>query len=197
MAPDSASARRAGLASVAGRWWGRGLALFAGLALIAAVFFLLKGARPPTYNLRMSAGDALGRRHQLATILSSEGRARGLKIRVLPTGGSADTVRQVADGRLDFALIQGGQGKVEGVMLVAALSPEPLHLNKPLVTPDAVEDLENLRSFLGSVAIGLFLLWCWSRRRRFAGFETYLDEATRIERAALALEREPMPHRCW
>ena len=96
--------------------------------LAAAAFFWLQDRRPQTFSLRMSGGDALGRRHQLALLLAKEAAERGVKITVIPTDGSREAFEKVQSGELDIALIQGGQEAAPGVDQVAALHVEPLHL---------------------------------------------------------------------
>jgi TRAP-type uncharacterized transport system substrate-binding protein len=64
-----------------------------------------------------------------------------------------------------------------------------LHRNDPLLDGGIIESVENLRSFLVSLAIAGVLLWRWRVRSRLAGFEAYLDRASEIENEALELER--------
>lgn len=64
-----------------------------------------------------------------------------------------------------------------------------LHRNDPLLDGGIIESVENLRSFLVSLAIAGVLLWRWRVRSRLVGFEAYLDRASEIENEALELER--------
>lgn len=83
---------------------------------------------------------------------------------------------------------------------IAAMPEMPLHSganaflvrDDPFLTAAKVQSMESLRSFLMSVALGLFFLWRWTRRRRLAGFETYLAKVTGLEKRALELERQPL-----
>jgi TRAP transporter TAXI family solute receptor len=84
--------------------------------------------RPRQYSLRISGGDSLGRRHQLAQFLAKEADAYHLKITVVPTSGSLETFEKVVNGELEIALIQGGQDAAPGIAQVAALHIEPLHV---------------------------------------------------------------------
>jgi TRAP transporter TAXI family solute receptor len=59
---------------------------------------------------------------------------------------------------------------------------------EPLITHESIDNLESLRSFFVSCALAAFLLWRWHLRRRSLGFETYMDEVTRLEKRALELE---------
>jgi TRAP transporter TAXI family solute receptor len=68
---------------------------------------------------------------------------------------------------------------------------EYLTRNDPFLTAAAVQSLESLRSFLVSLAIALFFLVRWSRRRRFASFDHYISEVTQLEKRALAQEISP------
>jgi TRAP-type uncharacterized transport system substrate-binding protein len=68
-----------------------------------------------------------------------------------------------------------------------------LRRNDPVLTGDRVETLENLRSFVASVAVAAFLIWRWLRQRRYLGFESYFTEVTRLEQEALTLERQAIP----
>jgi TRAP transporter TAXI family solute receptor len=58
----------------------------------------------------------------------------------------------------------------------------------PLLTTEAIDNIESMRSFAVSMAIALFLFWRWYSRRRAIGFEKYISEVTAIEREALKLE---------
>lgn len=80
-----------------------------------------------------------------------------------------------------------------------AANPEyPLHQGTraflrrrdPIVTAEYIEGLENLRSFLVSLGLALFLLWRWHRKRDLTAVDEYMDEVGRIERAVMASERE-------
>jgi hypothetical protein len=63
--------------------------------------------------------------------------------------------------------------------------------NNPFLTAALVQSLESLRSFMVSVAIALFFLLRWMRRRRFRGFNEYIAEVTDLEKRALAQEVAP------
>ncbi len=112
------------LAPSPGVWY----AIIAVLALgIAAVLFFVN-ARPKSYTLRISAGDKLGRRHQIAQVLATEAGKRGVRATFLDSSGSADALQKVSTGSLDVALIQGGIGTAPHVREVAVFAREPLHL---------------------------------------------------------------------
>jgi TRAP transporter TAXI family solute receptor len=104
------------------------LGLLIAVAAMTAGFFLYRGLGSNSYRLRMSAGDALGHRHALAEVLAAEASKRRLTLDLLPTLGSAESLDDVASGRLDVALVQGGLAARPEVREVAVLVPEPLHL---------------------------------------------------------------------
>ena len=67
-----------------------------------------------------------------------------------------------------------------------------LRRDDPPITSTMVSVLENLRSFLASMALGFFLLWRWYVRCRSLTFAKYLHDVTHLERQALRLELEPV-----
>jgi TRAP transporter TAXI family solute receptor len=111
----------------------RVLAVLGAGALVVAGFFLIQGRLQRSYRLRLTAGAADGHRHALATILATEAKQRRMTIEIIPTAGSAEALSQVAAGRLDVALVQGGLQAHDNLRQVAVLIPEPLHI---LVRPE-------------------------------------------------------------
>lgn len=101
---------------------------FALLAIVVAITLFFNKTAEPTHRLRLTAGDANGRRHELALILAGLSRSSGLQIEVIPTSGSAAAAAAVAANEVDVALIQGGLDPIPGVREVGTLYPEPLHL---------------------------------------------------------------------
>ncbi|MCA9607395.1 MAG: hypothetical protein KC619_17435 [Myxococcales bacterium] len=65
-----------------------------------------------------------------------------------------------------------------------------LRRNDPLVTPELIDNVESMRSFLVSLFVALFLGWRWWRARQLLGFEKYLHQVTDLEREVLKLELE-------
>jgi TRAP transporter TAXI family solute receptor len=106
----------------------RVLAVLGTVALVVAAFFLIQGQSQRTYRLRLTAGATDGHRHALATILAIEAGNRRLKLEIIPTAGSAEALAQVAAGRLDVALVQGGLQPHDDLRQVAVLIPEPMHI---------------------------------------------------------------------
>jgi len=65
---------------------------------------------------------------------------------------------------------------------------EFLRRNDPLITAEAIDNLESLRSFFVSLAVAFFLLWRWQRQRSQRGFEEYIAEVSRLEAQALSID---------
>ena len=105
-----------------------GVLLLAAACLLLSAFFLFQNVRPRTYFLKITGGDALGRRATLAKLLAAEGDAHSLQITVRETSGSVEALKAIESGHLDAALIQGGIPAPPHVHLVAALALEPMHL---------------------------------------------------------------------
>jgi TRAP transporter TAXI family solute receptor len=64
-----------------------------------------------------------------------------------------------------------------------------LERDQPALDGNLIETFENLRSFIVSAIVAVFLLWRWYAGRKQVGFEGYFDAATRIEFDALRLQR--------
>ncbi|MDX2177091.1 MAG: TAXI family TRAP transporter solute-binding subunit [Candidatus Sumerlaeia bacterium] len=127
------------------QWRIRIFAVLALLALASALAFFLDSRKEEAVSLTITAGSPLGRRHELAEILSATAAQAGVQLRVVPTEGSRDAVERVADGTLDFALIQGGRRELPGLMQVASLYPEPLHL----LVREGIDPAEGLAALRG------------------------------------------------
>ena len=125
-------------------FWYAALAVF---ALLLTAFFWWSNTRPRPVTLRMTAGDKLGRRYQIAQVLARDAKKRGVSIRFIETAGSTDALKAVSEGKLDCALIQGGIGSAPHVQEVAVLSQEPLHLlvKKEMAGAVAAKGLRALR----------------------------------------------------
>jgi TRAP-type uncharacterized transport system substrate-binding protein len=108
-------------------------AIAAVLAFLLTVTIFWWNARPQVYKLRMTAGDTIGRRHQIAEVLARDAKRRGVRITFTKTGGSSEALEKISRGELDCALIQGGIGTQPNVRQVASIAEEPLHL---LVKPE-------------------------------------------------------------
>lgn len=105
--------------------------------------------RTPELTVRVTAGDRMGRRHAIATVLERLCRQRGLVLELEPTSGSALALERVGRRDLDVALIQGGLTAGPSVREVAPLAIEPLHL---LVRDPSRADVTLLRG--GTVHLG-------------------------------------------
>lgn|GEM_PF-441535 len=111
-----------------GREW---LAAVLGItALGVAVGVYLGGTSPRAIRLSISGGSSQGLRHQIAERLAADAVKRRLRIQVVGTSGSAETLDHVDAGILDLGLVQGGLAADHRphVRQVATLHVEPLHL---------------------------------------------------------------------
>lgn len=64
-----------------------------------------------------------------------------------------------------------------------------LRRDQPLLTSDAVQGIESVRSFLVSVVVAGFLFYRWYRNRKLHGLDGFLAEVSAIDREVLAAER--------
>jgi TRAP-type uncharacterized transport system substrate-binding protein len=107
------------------------VAPLAGLgALGLAAFFLFHSAAPRNYRLRVTAGNRLGMRHQVAQMLQAELAHQGIELELRETHGSEEALDEVNARTLDAALVQGGlkgSGR-PAVRQVLPLHMEALHL---------------------------------------------------------------------
>jgi TRAP-type uncharacterized transport system substrate-binding protein len=118
------------------------LALLLVIVLLGIAAHYVYEVLPRTYSLKITGGDILGNRHYLAGALRDEVLPNGVRLDVLPTDGSQEALQQVSEGKLDFALIQGGlELPYANVSHVANLAPELLHF---LVRPD-IKDIAGMR----------------------------------------------------
>jgi TRAP-type uncharacterized transport system substrate-binding protein len=99
-------------------------------ALGLACFFYFYSPGQKTYRLSLTAGNALGTRHQMAQRLQKEVFQRGLVFALQPSQGSEQALDWINDGNMDVALVQGGLTTAgrPNVRQVATLDIEPLHL---------------------------------------------------------------------
>lgn len=126
------------------RLWYRPLVpLLVVVAIGSALFFLYEMRGGRTATLTITAGDALGRRHELALNLAAVAPSHGLRLEVVPTSGSEEALEKVALGQLGVALVQGGIDPRPGVQQVGALYVEPLHVL--VKTELGARDLGDLR----------------------------------------------------
>ena len=126
--------------------------LLAVAVVTVAVYFLLLSAVRPKHSLRMSAGDVLSHRHELALILSEEAGKHRLDIDVHATAGSKKALELLAAGELDVAFVQGDVAiDSPNVRQVAALLGEPLHLFvKPELAGHGLAALKGKRINVGA-----------------------------------------------
>ncbi|MDB5965373.1 MAG: hypothetical protein JWQ72_1873 [Polaromonas sp.] len=118
------------------------LAILLILTLLGIAAHYVYEVLPRTYSMKITGGDILGNRHYLAAALRDEVLPEGVRLDVLPTDGSKEALTLVSEGKLDFALIQGGlELPFPNVTHVANLAPELLHF---LVRPD-IKDIAGMR----------------------------------------------------
>jgi TRAP-type uncharacterized transport system substrate-binding protein len=103
----------------------------AGLTAIGlAIFFYFHSPGPKSYHLRMSAGNPIGMRHQLALRLKEDVKRQNLTLEILASAGSEQDLDRVNRREADLALVQGALTPAgrPNVREVAALHIEPMHL---------------------------------------------------------------------
>ena len=148
---------------------------------------------PRTYSLKITGGDILGNRHYLAGALRDEVLPHRVRLDVLPSEGSQDALSRVSEGKLDFALIQGGlELPFANVVHVANLAPELLHF---LVRPD-IKDIAGMRGMrinLGSKKGGTRVIA--KQLLEFSGMQDGVDyvETNLGTEDLLALRKDQIP----
>ena len=148
---------------------------------------------PRTYSLKITGGDILGNRHYLAGALRDEVLPHRVRLDVLPSEGSQDALSRVSQGKLDFALIQGGlELPLANVVHVANLAPELLHF---LVRPD-IKDIAGMRGMrinLGSKKGGTRVIA--KQLLEFSGMQDGVDyvETNLGTEDLLALRKDQIP----
>ena len=100
---------------------------FIGWGLYAAIDAL----RPlSSVHVRLAAGSSVVRWFQIAETLATDARSRDLYVEVVPTNGFEDSIRQVANGKQDLAMVSSGLeiAECKDVCVLAALDIAPLHI---------------------------------------------------------------------
>lgn len=119
---------------------------------------------PSSFHLRLAAGSSVARRFQVAEALASEGRKRDVYIEVIPTAGFEDSIRQVASGQLDLALVSAGLEipECKDLRVLAGLDIAPLHIlvRRGLAKQDLslIETLKGRRINLGQPGTNDYML---------------------------------------
>src|SRR5262245_12677596 len=86
----------------------RWLAPITGLvALGVSLFLYFHSPAPKSYRVRMTAGNELGMRHQLAIRLQKEATDRNIDSELIPCAGSEEALDWVNVRKVDAALVQG------------------------------------------------------------------------------------------
>lgn len=117
-----------------------------GVAMVAVLLYVagrsVFGLLPLHHTLTITGGDIVGNRHYLARILQSEATKKNLIIIVQPESNALIALQKVSAGKLDLALIQGGETAIlPNVEHVATVAPEQVHL---LVKP-GIQGIGDLR----------------------------------------------------
>jgi hypothetical protein len=100
---------QSGFAKIFWKW----VAPMAGLAALSlAVFFYFQKPTPKSYRLRITAGNALGMRHQPALRLQGEVAQRNITFELVPSLGSEQSLDWVERRKVALALVQGALNSV-------------------------------------------------------------------------------------
>jgi TRAP-type uncharacterized transport system substrate-binding protein len=84
----------------------------------------------PNMHVRLAAGSSVARRFQFAETFATETRKRDLYVDVVATNGFEDSIRQVAEGKADLALVSSGLevSQCKNLCILAGLDIAPLHI---------------------------------------------------------------------
>lgn len=104
------------------------LSLICATVCLTLVLSLLHEAQTP--ELRMSAGPEGTRRHQLAQYFCDQAADHKLSIRLAPSGGSEDCLKQLKAKQLDAAIVSNGVvvPDDDDIMVLGALQVEAVHV---------------------------------------------------------------------
>lgn len=103
--------------------------LFAALGVLTiGLVFLVAALQPARSSLSLTAGDALGHRHEIAGVLRELTEPRGMTLRLVPTSGSEHALDAVERHEIDLALVPGGFEPRASLREIAPLALEPLHV---------------------------------------------------------------------
>lgn len=114
---------------------------FVAVALLAFIgltlYFWFHEAAPKAHKLRMTAGDPLNHRYELALLLQQEAAKHDLELEIVGDWESQDALTKVANDELDIALTLGDFDiPDEKLRQVAVLNREMMHL---FVRPELVD----------------------------------------------------------
>jgi TRAP transporter TAXI family solute receptor len=146
------------------------------LAIAVSLALLWHSNRQKHYHLRMTAGDPLGHRQELAQILLDEAKHLSLELEIVPTMGGDEALELVAAHKLDVAMIAGlTTFRSPELREVAAVLREPLHLfvRDSIPTDGGAAALRGKRLNLGSKQSGTRLVA--ERVLSFMGLESGRD----------------------
>ena len=120
-----------GFAMVRKSRWREIFLMASALALLALGLWIWQPfKKSPAIRLRISAGNALLPRHQIALSLASNLADQGILLDVVPSNGSEESLDWLEKNQIDLALIQGGlvSTKQSRVRQLCPLVTEPLHV---------------------------------------------------------------------
>jgi TRAP-type uncharacterized transport system substrate-binding protein len=99
------------------------------VAVLASAVLYWHGNRQKRYRLRMTAGEPIGHRQELAEILVQEAQHYALDIELVPSLGGDEALEMVATEKLDVAMVAGLTSyRSPDLREVTAVLREPLHL---------------------------------------------------------------------
>ena len=108
-----------------------GFALLATACIGWGLYAAFDALRPPvSMQVRLGAGSTVARRFRFAETFAAEARKQDLYAEVVATEGFEDSIRQVANGQLDLAMVSSGLDAPEcdEVRVLAGLDLAPLHI---------------------------------------------------------------------
>lgn len=81
-------------------------------------------------RMRVAAGSAVARRFQIAQYLAKQAGEAGIEMDIVANAGFEESMRQLADGTVDMALVSSGLESAEAahVQVLAGLDVAPLHV---------------------------------------------------------------------
>jgi len=125
------------------------------LVLSLAVWYSTRDHLPR--RVRIATGASGGQYHEFGLLLKSiVERRTSTQVELVPTEGSLENARLLAEGKVDFAMVQGGSVDLAGRTVVAPLYYDIVHI---VVRADAsmssLRDLAGCRVILGAKGSGM------------------------------------------
>jgi len=138
----------------------RVMAVLAVAAVVLSIGLWMWSVRTKTHTLRLGAGVELKYRKELVGILCEEAAEYDLKIEVVSSTRSSESITKVAGGELDIAVVPAGMAvQDDNVRQVAVFDCEPLQLFvRPEVAALGIAGLKGRRVNMGSTGSGARML---------------------------------------